>query len=66
MRVARRRVDGVQAGVAGRPVVRIMFGINRASTGSFDQVRLSDRVRGDMTPPVIDKSQLRRAPAETN
>jgi hypothetical protein len=43
-----------------------MFGINRAIKGAFDQVTLSDLVRGDMTQPVIDKSQLRRAPVETN
>ena len=48
------------------PSRRFMFGINRAIKGAFEQVTLSDLVRGDMTQPVIDKSQLRRAPAETN
>ena len=48
------------------PSRRFMFGINRTIKGAFDQVTLSDLVRGDMTQPVIDKSQLRRSSAETN
>ncbi|MGZ8852956.1 MAG: RrF2 family transcriptional regulator [Thermoanaerobaculia bacterium] len=48
------------------PSRRFMSGINHAIKGAFEQVTLSDLIRGDMPQPVIDKSQLRRAPAETN
>jgi Rrf2 family protein len=40
------------------PSRRFMFGINRAIKGAFEQVSLSDLVRGDVPYPVIDKKRL--------
>lgn len=42
------------------PSRRLMFGINSAIKGAFEQVTLGDLVRGGMPVPVIDKQQLTR------
>jgi Rrf2 family protein len=40
------------------PSRRLMFGINRAIKGAFEQVTLGDLLRGGMPLPVIDKQHL--------
>jgi len=38
------------------PSRRLMFGINRAIKGAFEQVTLADLTRGGMPTPIIDKN----------
>jgi Rrf2 family protein len=38
------------------PSRRLMFGINRAIKGAFEQVTLADLIRGGMPLPTIDKT----------
>ena len=40
------------------PSRRMMFGINRAIKGAFEQVTLADLVEGNMPMPVIDKQRI--------